>query len=390
LSQIEKQTSIKSAFVYAVFAPDQVSSSQKTQINKDDERLELILVTGEGKTKRVRVAGSNRGALGASASRSQILKVAGKLRNAITNKNKLNDDYRAPAEQLYQWLIAPIKDELEAQGIQNLVFIMDAGLRSLPIAALHDGQQFLIEKYSIGLMPSLSLTDTRYANIKNAKVLAMGADRFTNKTQNPLPAVPVELSMITSKLWQGKSFLNEAFTLKNLKAQRTSTPYEIIHLATHAEFKSGALGNSYIQLWDTQLRLDQVRQLGWNKPAVELLVLSACRSALGNEEAELGFAGFAVQAGVKSALASLWYVSDEGTLGLMTDFYKELKKAPIKAEALRQAQLAMLKGKVRLEGGQLHTSDGNMPLPSSLASIGDKDLKHPYFWSAFTMIGSPW
>ncbi|MBD1898249.1 CHAT domain-containing protein [Coleofasciculus sp. FACHB-129] len=390
LSQIEKQTSIKSAFVYAVFAPDQVSSSQKTQINKDDERLELILVTGEGKTKRVRVAGSKRGALGASASRSQILKVAGKLRNAITNKNKLNDDYRAPAEQLYQWLIAPIKDELEAQGIQNLVFIMDAGLRSLPIAALHDGQQFLIEKYSIGLMPSLSLTDTRYANIKNAKVLAMGADRFTNKTQNPLPAVPVELSMITSKLWQGKSFLNEAFTLKNLKAQRTSTPYEIIHLATHAEFKSGALGNSYIQLWDTQLRLDQVRQLGWNKPAVELLVLSACRSALGNEEAELGFAGFAVQAGVKSALASLWYVSDEGTLGLMTDFYKELKKAPIKAEALRQAQLAMLKGKVRLEGGQLHTSDGNMALPSSLASIGDKDLKHPYFWSAFTMIGSPW
>ncbi|MBD1839873.1 CHAT domain-containing protein [Coleofasciculus sp. FACHB-501] len=390
LSQIEKQTSIKSAFVYAVFAPDQVSSSQKTQINKDDERLELILVTGEGKTKRVRVAGSKRGALGASASRSQILKVAGKLRNAITNKNKLNDDYRAPSEQLYQWLIAPIKDELEAQGIQNLVFIMDAGLRSLPIAALHDGQQFLIEKYSIGLMPSLSLTDTRYANIKNAKVLAMGADRFTNKTQNPLPAVPVELSMITSKLWQGKSFLNEAFTLKNLKAQRTSTPYEIIHLATHAEFKSGALGNSYIQLWDTQLRLDQVRQLGWNKPAVELLVLSACRSALGNEEAELGFAGFAVQAGVKSALASLWYVSDEGTLGLMTDFYKELKKAPIKAEALRQAQLAMLKGKVRLEGGQLHTSDGNMPLPSSLASIGDKDLKHPYFWSAFTMIGSPW
>ncbi|MBD2537811.1 CHAT domain-containing protein [Coleofasciculus sp. FACHB-SPT36] len=390
LSQIEKQTSIKSAFVYAVFAPDQVSSSQKTQINKDDERLELILVTGEGKTKRVRVAGSKRGALGASASRSQILKVAGKLRNAITNKNKLNDDYRAPAEQLYQWLIAPIKDELEAQGIQNLVFIMDAGLRSLPIAALHDGQQFLIEKYSIGLMPSLSLTDTRYANLKNAKVLAMGADRFTNKTQNPLPAVPVELSMITSKLWQGKSFLNEAFTLKNLKAQRTSTPYEIIHLATHAEFKSGALGNSYIQLWDTQLRLDQVRQLGWNKPAVELLVLSACRSALGNEEAELGFAGFAVQAGVKSALASLWYVSDEGTLGLMTDFYKELKKAPIKAEALRQAQLAMLKGKVRLEGGKLHTSDGNMPLPSSLASIGDKDLKHPYFWSAFTMIGSPW
>jgi CHAT domain-containing protein len=161
-------------------------------------------------------------------------------------------------------------------------------------------------------------------------------------------------------------------------------------LATHGEFKPGDPGNSYIQLFDSQLRLDELRQLGWNNPPVELLVLSACRTALGDEEAELGFTGFAVQAGVKSALGSLWYVSDEGTLGLMTEFYQYLKTAPIKAEALRQAQLAMIQGKVRLQGGQLLGTQVSLPLPPELADIGNINLSHPYYWAAFTMVGNPW
>jgi CHAT domain-containing protein len=191
-------------------------------------------------------------------------------------------------------------------------------------------------------------------------------------------------------LWSGKSFLNDAFTLKNLKEARSRKPYGIVHLATHAEFKPGKPSNSYIQLWDTKLQLDQLPTLGLNKPPVELLVLSACRTALGDEEAELGFAGLALQAGVKSALGSLWYVSDEGTLGLMTQFYEQLKSSPMKSEALRLAQLAMLKGETRLQGGNLVTSGGSIPLPPELAKLGDKDLTHPYYWSAFTMIGNPW
>jgi CHAT domain-containing protein len=285
-------------------------------------------------------------------------------------------------------LVAPVKADLEASNIDNLVFLMDTGLRSLPVAALHDGQQFLVEKYSVGLMPSLSLTDTRYRDIRKSQVLAMGAAKFTN--QNPLPAVPVELSIIASSLWSGKSFLNDAFTLKNLKAQRQQEPFGIVHLGTHGEFKSGEPSNSYIQLWDTKLRLDQLRELGWNDPPVELLVLSACRTALGDEQAELGFAGLSVQAGVKSTLASLWYVSDEGTLGLMTEFYEQLKKAPIKAEAVRLAQVAMLKGQVRLEEGQLRTLNGSFPLPPSLARLGNRSLEHPFYWAAFTLIGNPW
>ena len=175
-----------------------------------------------------------------------------------------------------------------------------------------------------------------------------------------------------------------------MKTQRKNQPFGIIHLATHANFQPGEVNNSYIQLWNSKLTLNQLSSLGWNNPPVELLVLSACRTALGNEEAELGFAGLAVQAGVKSALGSLWYVSDRGTLGLMTEFYQELKQAPTKSEALRQTQVAMLQGKVYISGGKLMADSDSVPLPTELAKLGDQNFKHPYFWSAFTMIGNPW
>ncbi|MBE9210338.1 CHAT domain-containing protein [Nostoc sp. LEGE 06077] len=236
-------------------------------------------------------------------------------------------------------------------------------------------------------MPSFSLTDTKYVDIKKAEVLGMGASQFINL--DPLPSVPSELTTITQKLWFGRAFLNEDFTLKNLTAQRQQKAFGIVHLATHGEFKSGVAGNSYIQLWDSKLQMNQMRQLGWNNPPVELVVLSACRTALGDKEAEFGFAGFAIQSGAKSALASLWSVSDEGTFGLMTQFYEKLRLAPIKAEALRRAQVAMLKGQVRLENGRLRTARGDLPLPSVLLELGDRKLTHPFFWSAFTMIGNP-
>jgi CHAT domain-containing protein len=351
--------------------------SQKRPARADDS-LELVLVTSEGKAIRRRVAGTTR---------SQVLRVADAFRGTVTNERDRRG-YLAPAQQLYRWLVAPLEPDLQARQIDNLTFIMDAGLRSIPLAALHDGKGFIIEKYSVGLMPSLSLTDTRYTDLRNAQVLAMGASQFSD--QSPLPYVPVELSAIANQLWPGKSFLNEAFTLSNLQSIRQQQPFRIVHLATHAEFKPGQPNNSYIQLWDSKLRLNELSKLGLDKPLVDLLVLSACRTTLGDEQVELGFAGLAVQAGVKSALGSLWYVSDAGTLGLMTEFYEKLKQAPIKAEALRQAQLAMLKGEVRLQGGQLITSNGSFLLPPELVLLREKPLSHPYYWSAFTLIGNPW
>jgi CHAT domain-containing protein len=111
---------------------------------------------------------------------------------------------------------------------------------------------------------------------------------------------------------------------------------------------------------------------------------------LGNEEVELGFAGLAVQAGVKSALASLWSASDEGTLALMIEFYQRLRTTSIKAEALRQAQIAMIKGQVTFKDGKLQDRTNDISLPSELKLSGTLDLSHPYYWAAFTMIGSPW
>jgi CHAT domain-containing protein len=327
-----------------------------------------------------------------AANRAALLEIADTFRSEVTNpRQRKTTSYLPSAQKLYEWMIAPLEGELKAQKIDTLAFSLDPNLRSLPIAALHDGQQFLVEQYSLSLIPSLNLTDTRYQDIRTSQLLAMGASKFTS--QNPLPAVPLELSIITNELNSNKSFLNDGFTLSNLKSQRAQEPFGIIHLATHGQFKPGSPDNSYIQLWDSKLRLDQLRQMGWNNPPVGLLVLSACRTALGDEKAELGFGGLAVAAGVKTALGSLWYVSDQGTLGLMSEFYGQLKTAPIKAEALRQAQISMLTGKVRIEEGKLHSSASQskgIPLPPELGKVENQDLSHPYYWAAFTLIGSPW
>ncbi|MCD8487086.1 MAG: CHAT domain-containing protein [Desertifilum sp.] len=337
------------------------------------------MITRNGPPVRKRLAG---------VTRSQVTQIANNFKSEVTNPRRINTtSYLPPAQRLYGWIVAPLKPDLEEREIDNLVFILDVGLRSTPLAAIHSGEQFLVQEYSVGLMPSLSLVDTRYVDIKQTQVLAMGSSEFTD--QSPLPAVPTEVRTIVQE-WSGDSFLNQAFTLSNLKAARSRRPYGIVHLATHGEFRAGAPSNSYIQLWDERLQLDQMRQLGWANPPVHLVVLSACRTALGDEQAELGFGGFAVQSGAKSALASLWYVSDEGTLGLMSDFYTQLKTAPIKAEALRRTQVAMLEGQVRVENNQLQIPGlGTVPLPSTLLS-GQENLSHPYFWSAFTLIGNPW
>jgi len=389
LRSVQQATGIKPALIYISFVPQgsrvdpPYSNSRilrvEQQIQASDE-LELMVITPEGVPVRQRIPGT---------SRAQVMEAVRKFRDELTNPVKRNTKSYLPlAQQLYQWMVAPLEAELQAKGIENLSFISDMGLRSIPMGALHDGKGFLVERYSVGSMPSLSLTDTSPANFKNTQVLAMGASQFPQ--MSPLPAVEIEVSTITPQQWPGKSFLNEAFTLANLKSQRQQQPFGMIHLATHAEFRSGAPSESFIQLWDTKLRLDQLWQMNWHSPQVEMLVLSACKTAVGDREAELGFGGLAVQAGVKSAMATLWYVSDEGSLGLMAEFYGQLKTAPIKAEALRQAQLAMLRQDVRIEGGMLRTSVGNVPLPPELANTATRNFSHPYYWSAFRMIGNPW
>lgn len=371
LAAIARETGKKPAIVYLVPHPTQ---------------LELLLVTPDGKVIHKGLPEANRKAL---------LRVIRDFRQELTNPIKIRTtSYLAPAKQLYEWAIAPLESELEAEDIDTLIFCVGAGLRSLPFAALHDGEEFLVEKYSIGLIPAFNMIEMGYDDLRNAEVLAMGASIFEELP--PLPAVPVELSTIAKDLWEGDIFLNQAFTLENLRSQIEQQQYKIIHLATHADFLPGKPSNSYIQFWDTQLTLDRMRQLNLDKSFVGLLVLSACKTAMGDKEAEMGFAGLAVQSGVNTALASLWYVSDAGTLALMQEFYDRLRKdsenspPTIKAEALRQAQLAMLKGEITLEEGQILSTRGtNVPLPPELSEL-EENFSHPYYWAGFTMIGSPW
>ncbi|MEA5626993.1 CHAT domain-containing protein [Nostoc sp. UHCC 0251] len=385
--KIEEATGVKPAFIYTSFVPVEILPERTKQLNtiaeQGSDQLELVVVTGKGDPIRKRIR---------ETTRAKVLQVAQEFREQIVSpQNRRRTGYLRSSQQLYRWIIAPLEADLQAREINNLVFLPDIGLRSTPMAALHDGKGFLVEKYSIGLMPSLSLTNTLYKDIKKSQILALGVSQST-QGQEPLPAVPLELSILVSKLWQGKLLLDKQATLENLKTIRRQEPFGIIHMATHADFAPGTLSNSYIQLWEDKLRLNQLRQLRLNEPQVEMLVLSACRTALGDEESELGFAGLAVLAGVKTTVASLWSVNDAGTAALMTKFYDNLRTASIKAEALRLAQVGMVKGQIYVKNGQIQGLGvaGSLPLPADSVDESDQLLTHPYYWAGFTMVGNPW
>ncbi len=418
LRQIERETGVKPAVLYVVFFPPIIevptrlgaaSQNHQAQLTKmlpttlsasttgqqtaqsldldltpkPTDVLELLLVTGDSDpVQRVLP----------SVHREDVKRVAGQLIREVTDPSRRRlDRYLKPSQQLYDWLVAPMEANLQESEIENLVFVVDEGLRSLPLATLHNGRQFILERYSVSLMPSVSLTDTRHQNLAAVQVLAAGAEEFPGQGKANLPSVPVEVATISEQLWSGKSVLNRGFTFDTLNKTLDKQPFGLIHLATHADFRQGPADNSYIQFWDQKLPPERLRELGLGEePIVELVTLSACRTAIGDPDAELGFAGLAVQTGAKSAMGSLWYVDDLGTMGLMTSFYEQLKQTPIKASALQQAQLSMLHGEVRVEAGAIVTPHGRYPLPPNLMDLEDQTLTHPFHWSAFTLIGSPW
>jgi CHAT domain-containing protein len=364
LGNINHLTKTNSALLYAVPRPN---------------GLNLILVPAQG-TPTIKTI--------PAANAKTLPEVAKNLRLNIVNAQTTAAEYLPPAQQLYQWLIQPIAANLQDQKIDTIIFCLGTGLRGLPLAALHDGQKFLVEQYNLAIIPAFNLLDHRPAVLSGLQVLATGASDFQDSVD--LPAVPLELATITQKgIWPGQMLLNEAFTLEKFQQARSQTPYGIIHLATHADISAKSVKDSYIQFWDQRLQLNEVRELKLEMPVVQLLVLSACRTALGTPNAELGFAGLAVQSGARAVLASLWAVDDVGTLVLMSEFYQKLKQAPLKSNALRQTQIAMLKGNLKL-GNSLVGQKSRGSLPEELQPLTNQDLSHPYYWAAFTMIGNPW
>ncbi|MEB3210099.1 MAG: CHAT domain-containing protein, partial [Leptolyngbyaceae bacterium] len=259
---------------------------------------------------------------------------------------------RAIAQDLYDWMIRPVQPLLETGGVKTLVFVLDGELRNVPMAVLNDGTQYLVEKYAIALMPGLQLIAPRPLAQLPLNVLTFGLsdirpDFPPHQGFAALQNVETELQQINARL-NSRQFINQEFTQETLKANIASVPSPVVHLATHGQFSSEP-EETFILAWDQRINVNDLSSIlqlrNENDNAIELLVLSACKTADGDSRAALGLAGVAVQSGARSTLASLWYVDDAGTATLMSQFYEELATAetPItKSEALRRAQVTLL------------------------------------------------
>jgi CHAT domain-containing protein len=304
-----------------------------------------------------------------------------------------SEAYRTPAQQLYDWFIRPIEPDLEAAQIETLVFVTQGGMRVIPPAAFHDGERFLAEKYATVSVTAMPLTNLEARDGRrpvfdhrthSRRILAMGLSESVENL-DPLPGAKTEVETITSQILQGNVFLNKAFTVDNLRSQHQEhQDYDIVHLATHADFVGATPQDSFIQFWNQKLRLTELDALQLDRPAIELLTLSACQTAVGNN---LGLAGTAVNSGAKSVLASLWYVSDYGTMPLMLSFYDNLKTSTSKALAIQATQKAMIQGQIRIEDSKITGIPNLADFTLTEAGV-QPNLRHPYYWSAFMLVGN--
>lgn len=271
------------------------------------------------------------------------------------------DDYLEQAKKLYGWLIAPLHDDLSRNQIDTLIVVPDGALRTIPFAALHSGRRFLIEEFAIATTPAIGLTDTGVQSaVAEGDILAGG---LTQSVQgySELPGAGVEMSALVEE-FNAEEIRDTEFQLANVSKGLRATEFNVVHLATHGEF-SADHNDSFLLTFDGRLRLPTLKGLldtRTNKK-LDLLVLSACQSAAGDDQAALGLAGVAVQSGARSAVASLWSINDASTAELFDVFYGELRNnRASKAESLRRAQLSLLR---------------------------DQRFAHPSYWAPFLLIG---
>jgi len=330
-------------------------------------------------------------------------------------------DPKSFANQLFAWIIAPIQARLEEKQVDTLVIIPDGPLRLFPIGALMDGDSFLVERYAVVTAPGLTLIDPQPLARVGVQTLVAGMSRpgpvidelpldivkvlagstrdiqnrglirggglgkfqaaeirdsgnLRNMLQDPsvrknientlaLPGVDKEVQSVSSTL-NSQPMLNEDFVLDRFgKAMGRSL--RVVHVASHGFF-GGSPDNSFFMTYDHLLTMNQLETLlqgtGENEDPPELLTLSACQTAEGNDRAPLGITGVAIKSGARSVLGSLWPVSDDATQVLLTEFYRQLLDPhQTKAKAFQQAQLMVLR---------------------------DKRFNHPFFWSPFILVGN--
>jgi CHAT domain-containing protein len=281
------------------------------------------------------------------------------LREALED-GESGDDFLEPAQQLYRWLIRPLEPLLEAADPTTLIVVPDGPLRTIPFAALHDGEHFLVERYALGITPALSLVGAVRAQ-PISRVLLNGITEPTRGFPG-LPFVAEELASIGTT-FPSRTYTDDSFVTATLEREIVEGGYSVVHMATHAEIDAD-YRRSFLLAHDDVITMDELEDAvgsqRFSDHPVDLLVLSACSTAAGDERAALGLAGVAVKAGARSALASLWAVNDESTALLVSEFYRELASGAGKAAALRGAQLALR---------------------------NDARYSHPTYWAPFLMIG---
>lgn len=316
------------------------------------DRTELLLSFHDG-LQRIRV----------DVPREQLVQQVHQFRRELEDVTTRRD--LRHARQLDQWLIAPIESALRSRAVDTLVFVPDGALRLIPMAALHDGQRYLVQRYAVAVTPGLTLMDPKPLESTRARVLAGGLSVAAHEGFSALAHVPEELNNITD-LFSSTMLLDQQFSSSRIQQEIRQQPYQIVHIASHGHFGRTA-DETYVLTYDTKLTLPGLEQLirpsRFRHEPVELLTLSACETAAGDDRAALGMAGIAIKAGARSALATLWPIQDRAATALITDFYRRLRENPSlsKAKALQQAQVKML-----------------------------EDWQHddPYFWSPYLLIGN--
>lgn len=315
------------------------------------DRVALLLTTPSGLVYRSAT-------VGAEAVRGEVAAVRRQLESYDSER-----DPRPGLARLYDWLMRPVEAELRAAGTTTLVVVPDDVLRAVPFSALHDGRSFLVERMALAIVPGMELTDAGAPDAAAPTPLIGGLSVGVGEYA-ALPSVAEETRAVQAILG-GELLLDEDFRADRIEQAMKDGSYGRIHLASHAVF-AGSPEQSFIVTYDGRITLDELRrrlgQTGRPHAVPDLLTLSACETAAGDDRASLGLAGVALKAGVRSVVASLWPISDPAAASLLPEFYRHLAKpGTAKAEALRQAQLALLR---------------------------DPAYRHPSFWAPFLVIGN--
>jgi CHAT domain-containing protein len=291
--------------------------------------------------------------------RAKVTQVVKVLRASL-NPEISADNGLLAAQRLYDWLLRPMEGQFKKNEIKTLLFVSDSILRDIPMSLLHDGDRYLIENYNIALQPGLQLFNAQPV-VHDAKSSAVFAGlSLTNQGFAALPNVETELQSI-AQLLPSQTLLNQNFNQAKLQENLDNRHPSVVHLATHGQFSSNP-EKTFLLTWNGRMNLPQIRQLlQKTEHPIDLLVLSACQTAKGDDRAILGLAGLAVRSGAASTIATLWNVNDRSTADLMINFYRAWQMpGTTRSSALRQAQLSILQ---------------------------DPHHGHPYYWAGIVLVG---